>query len=92
MPDDWDHQAGRRLRGDPDMNARVLVNDPGLVVDETTADYERDARAARERARGLIERYVSGAMEPGRVEAVAWGCEPGSIETPERHGHCPLCA
>ena len=28
------HQAGRRLRGDADMDAAVLVHDAGLVVED----------------------------------------------------------
>jgi hypothetical protein len=55
-------------------------------------EYQRDEAAARRRATGHITRYISGAMDPGQPEAVAWECEPCAIETPEQHGHCHLCA
>jgi hypothetical protein len=59
---------------------------------EHQADYGRDAAAARERACELIERYISGVMDPGTEGGVAWKCEPCDVESPEQHGRCHLCA
>jgi hypothetical protein len=49
-------------------------------------------KTAREKARNCIALYVSGAMDPGREQAVARACEPCRIETPEQHGRCGHCA
>jgi hypothetical protein len=43
-------------------------------------------------ALGHISRAVSGECDPSRHGSVAWKIDPPSIETPEQHGRCPLCA
>ncbi len=49
-------------------------------------------KTATEKAVEVVQRLVSGSMDPGREEGVAWKCETCHVETPEEHGRCYLCA
>src|SRR5262245_9526874 len=39
-----------------------------------------------------ISDAISGKDDPGQPGSVAWEIDPLSIETPEQHGRCRLCA